>query len=428
MASQPSDQIHLSVDHLFRRRAGQMIATLTRIFGIERLDQVEDAVQEAMVRALRLWPHQGVPGNPVAWLIQVAKNLMLDGLRRDRRLHPSTDKMGEMDEIEDSIESLRHFPAEADAAFANEIRDDQLQMIFTCCHPMIPEDGQIALTLKTVGGFSVSEIARAFLSQEPAMAKTLARAKQRLREFDIKLEMPRPDKLALRLESVLKIVYLMFNEGYSALEGEELVRTDLCHEAIRLCELLAGHPVTGAPKVHALGALLLFQGARLKARCDAAGELLLLSEQDRSLWDRAMIKRGLYQLRKSASGDEISDYHLEAEIASCHTLAASFEATDWPRVLDCYEELLNRKPSPVVALNRIVALAKVDGVEAGLAELNRLAEDRTLRNYYPFYAARGELLREAGKENEAVEAYQKALSLTSSEPIRRFLMKRISDL
>jgi RNA polymerase sigma-70 factor (ECF subfamily) len=414
-----SNQIHLSVDHLFRHRAGQMIATLTRIFGLERLDQVEDSVQEAMVRALRLWPHQGEPDNPSAWLIQVAKNLMLDGLRRDSRLQPVPDG------IEDSIESLRRFPAETDATFANEIRDDQLQMIFTCCHPMIPEDGRIALTLKTVGGFSVSEIARAFLSQEPAVAKTLTRAKQRLREFNIKLEMPQPDKLSVRVESVLSIIYLMFNEGHSALEGEELVRTDLCHEAIRLCELLAEHPVTGGPKVHALGALLLFQGARLAARCDPAGELLLLSEQDRSLWDRAMIKHGLYRLRKSASGDEISDYHLEAEIASCHALAASFEATDWPRVLDCYQELLRRKPSPVVALNRIVALSRVDGVEAGLLELNKLAEDRTLRNYYPFYAAGGELLREAGRRSEAVDAYQKALSLTSSEPIRRFLMKRV---
>ena len=419
MVSPPSNQIHRSVDHMFRHRAGQMIATLTRIFGIERLDQVEDAVQEAMVRALKLWPHQGEPDNPSAWLIQVAKNLMLDGLRRDSRLRPDPDG------IEDSIESLRHFPAEADAAFANEIRDDQLRMIFTCCHPMIPEDGRIALTLKTVGGFSVSEIARAFLSQEPSIAKTLTRAKQRLREFNVKLEMPQPDKLSARLESVLSVIYLMFNEGHSALEGEELVRTDLCHEAIRLCELLAEHPVTGAPKVHALGALLLFQGARLTARCDPAGELLLLSEQDRSLWDRAMIKRGLYRLRKSASGDQISDYHMEAEIASCHALAPSFEATDWPRVLDCYQELLNRKPSPVVALNWIVALSRVAGVEAGLLELNKLAEDRTLGNYYPFYATRGELLSEAGKQSEAVDAYQKALSLTSSEPIRRFLMKRV---
>jgi RNA polymerase sigma-70 factor (ECF subfamily) len=422
MSPQSSERIHLSVDHLFRHRAGQMIATLTRIFGIERLDQVEDAVQEAMVRALRLWPHQGEPDNPSAWLIQVAKNLMLDGLRRDSRLRPAPDG------IEDSIESLRHFPAEADAAFANEIRDDQLQMIFTCCHPMIPEDGQIALTLKIVGGFSVSEIARAFLSQELAVAKTLTRAKQRLREFNIKLEMPQPDKFRARLESVLSVIYLMFNEGHSALEGEELVRTDLCHEAIRLCELLAEHPATGAPKVHALGALLLFQGARLTARCDPAGELMLLSEQDRSLWDRAMIKRGLYRLRKSASGAEISDYHLEAEIASCHALAASFEATDWPRVLDCYQELLDRKHSPVVALNRIVALSKVDGVEAALVELNNLVDDRTLRNYYPFYATRGELLSEAGRQIEAIDAYQKALSLTSSEPIRRFLMKRVQFL
>jgi RNA polymerase sigma factor (sigma-70 family) len=415
MSSQSSDQIHQSVDHLFRHHAGQMIATLTRIFGIKRLDQVEDAVQDAMARALKLWPYQGAPDNPTAWLIQVAKNRVLDQLRRDSRLTETTD------EVEIPI------GGEADATFAGEIRDDQLRMIFTCCHPLIPEDGQIALTLKTVGGFSVSEIARAFLAREPSVTKTITRAKQRLREFDIKLEMPAPDKLPARLESALKIIYLMFNEGYSALEGEELVRTDLCHEAIRLCELLAGHPVTGAPKVHALGALLLFQGARLAARCDAAGELLLLSEQDRSLWDRAMIGRGLRHLRKSAGGDEISDYHLEAEIAACHALAQSFKDTDWPRVLDCYEELLNRKPSPVVALNRIVAIAKVDGVEAGLAELNKLSENRTLRNYYPFYAARGELLREAGNKSEAIDSYQKALGLTSSEPVRRFLMKRITD-
>jgi RNA polymerase sigma factor (sigma-70 family) len=415
MPSQSSDQIHQSIDHLFRHRAGQMIATLTRIFGINRLDQVEDAVQDAMARALRLWPYQGAPDNPTAWLIQVAKNRALDQLRRDSRFTETTD------DVEIPI------GGEADATFAGEIRDDQLRMIFTCCHPLIPEDGQIALTLKTVGGFSVSEIARAFLAREPSVTKTITRAKQRLREFDIKLEMPAPDKLPARLESALKIIYLMFNEGYSALEGEELVRTDLCHEAIRLCELLAGHPVTGAPKVHALGALLLFQGARLAARCDAAGELLLLSEQDRSLWDRAMIGRGLRYMRRSAGGNEVSDYHLEAEIAACHALAKSFEDTDWPRVLDCYEELLNRKPSPVVALNRIVALSKVEGVEAGLAELNKLSEDRTLRNYYPFYAARGELLREAGNKIEAIDSYQKALGLTSSEPVRRFLMKRITD-
>jgi len=415
MSSQSSDQIRQSVDHLFRHRAGQMIATLTRIFGIERLDQVEDAVQDAIVRALRSWPYQGAPDNPSAWLIQVAKNRMLDQLRRDSRVTEAADEI--------------KIPTggEADAAFANEIRDDQLRMIFTCCHPLIPEDGQIALTLKIVGGFSVSEIARAFLAREPSVTKTIVRAKQRLREFDVKLAMPAPDKLPARLDSVLKVIYLMFNEGYSALEGEELVRTDLCHEAIRLCELLAGHPVTGAPKVHALGALLLFQGARLAARCDAAGELLLLSEQDRSLWDRAMIKGGLRHLRKSASGDEVSDYHLEAEIAACHALAQSFEDTDWPRVLDSYEELLKRKPSPVVALNRIVALAKVDGVDAGLAELNKLSEIRALRNYCPFYAARGELLREAGNRSEAIDSYQKALGLTSSEPVRRFLMKRITD-
>jgi RNA polymerase sigma-70 factor (ECF subfamily) len=209
MSSQSSDQIHQSVDHLFRHQAGLMIATLTRIFGIKRLDQVEDAVQDAMARALRLWPYQGAPDNPTAWLIQVAKNRVLDQLRRDSRLTETTDQ------VEIPI------GGEADATFAGEIRDDQLRMIFTCCHPLIPDDGQIALTLKTVGGFSVSEIARAFLTREPSVTKTITRAKQRLREFDIKLEMPAPDKLPARLESALKIIYLMFNEGYSALEGEE---------------------------------------------------------------------------------------------------------------------------------------------------------------------------------------------------------------
>jgi RNA polymerase sigma-70 factor (ECF subfamily) len=393
-----------------------MIATLTRIFGIEKLDQVEDAVQDALARALKVWPFQGEPENPSAWLIQVAKNRMLDRLRRESRV------AGAVDELEVPI------GAETEAAFANEIRDDQLQMIFTCCHPQIPQDGQIALTLKTVGGFSVSEIARAFLAGESAVAKTLVRAKQRLREFDIKLEMPQPDRLSPRLESALKIVYLMFNEGYNALEGEELVRTDLCHEAIRLCELLADHPVTGSPGVQALSALLLFQGARLGARIDAAGELLLLSEQDRSLWDWGMIGRGLRRLRKSAGGGEITDYHLEAEIASCHVLAANFAATDWQRVLHCYEELLRRKPSPVVALNRIVAMAQVEGAEVGLAELEKLSNDRILRHYYPFYATRGELLRESGRDDDAIAAYQRALGLTSSEPVRRFLTKRISEL
>ena len=273
------DHVHSSVDHLFRHRAGQMVASLTRIFGLEHIDLVEDAVQDALVRALRLWPYEGTPRNPTAWLIQVAKNRLLDRLRRQslwRQKQP---------EAERSIRALREAAADSEPAFAREVRDDQLRMIFTCCHPAIPSESQIALTAKTVGGFSTAEIARAFLCREATIAQRLVRAKRKLRQRAVELEMPPPRELAKRLDPVLEVLYLMFNEGYSALEGEDLVRTDLCHEAIRLVELLAAHPGTAEPRVHALAALFFFQAARLPARADAAGDLLLLAEQDRSLWD-----------------------------------------------------------------------------------------------------------------------------------------------
>ncbi|MEP7272684.1 MAG: sigma-70 family RNA polymerase sigma factor [Acidobacteriota bacterium] len=420
MSSSGSEEIRLSVDHLFRHHAGQMVATLTRIFGIERLDQVEDAVQDALVTALRRWPYEPVPQNPLAWLIQVAKNRMLDRVRHDRRnLSEET--------LTDSIRELVVDSREHSTLFTREMQDDQLRLIFTCCHPAIPPDSQVALTLKTVGGFSASEIARAFLAREAAVTKMLVRARQRLREKQIALAMPLPASLPARLDSVLQVLYLMFNEGYSALEGEELVRTDLCYEAMRLSALLAAHPSSGTPKTHALAALLFFQGARLGGRAGKAGELLILAEQDRSLWNPSLLRLGLMHLKSSARGDEVTDYHLEAEIASCHALAETFDATDWFRVLACYEELLRRNPSPVVALNRVVALARVMGAEAGLRELEKLHGHRALRNYYPLFATHGELLRQAGRTVEASESYRGALALTSSEPVRKFLIRRITE-
>jgi RNA polymerase sigma factor (sigma-70 family) len=414
--------IHLSVDHLFRRRAGQMIAVLSRLFGAERLDQIEDAVQTAMVRALRQWPFQGTPDNPTAWLIQVAKNDLLDRLRRDARWR------GEENEIDAAIDRLSTKGDEAAARFSREVHDDQLRLLFLSCHPLLMEEAQVALALKTIGGFSVPEIARAFLTRESTVARSLTRAKQRLREHHARFETPPPDKLPQRLDAVLKVLYLMFNEGYSASDGESLVRLDLCQEAIRLAELLADHPVTGVPRVHALVALFLFQGARLPARTDARGELLLLADQDRSKWNQAFLKRGLTALKRSASGAELSDYHLEAEIAACHSLAPSFEATDWARVLKCYEDLLARKASPIIELNRTIAYSRVYGAQAGLAELEKLRGNRLLQNYYPFYAALAELLRELGEWARAIEAYEQAMTLTSSQPARQFLRRRIESL
>jgi predicted RNA polymerase sigma factor len=384
-------EVRESVDHLFRHRAGQMVAVLARQLGLGHLDLIEEA-----------------------------KNRALDRLRRDSSWR------GKRQVLERSTPTA--VGPDDDSGFGGELTDDQLRMIFACCHPAVPGEARVALTLKTVGGFSVSEIARAFLSREAAVAQRLVRAKERLKQRGVRLEMPPPERLAARLDSVLEVLYLIFNEGYSAHQGEDLVRADLCREAIRLSELLAGNPLTGVPRASALAALFCFQAARLPARADAAGDLLLLADQDRSSWDRRLLARALEHLRRSARGDELSAYHLEAEIASCHGLAPSWEATDWGRILSCYEALLERRPSPVVRLNRAIAVAQLRGPEAGLAELAVLAGVRALRRYYPLYATRGELLRRLGRGPEAAGCYREALGLTSSEPVRRFLRKRLASI
>ncbi|MEE8366951.1 MAG: DUF6596 domain-containing protein [Thermoanaerobaculia bacterium] len=416
------ESIHHFVDHLFRHRAGQMVASLTRIFGLSNLDLVEDAVQDALVRALKIWPYQGVPSNPTAWLIHVAKNLVLDGCRR------SSAWKEKKAEITSMISELQRSASGAEPSFAREIRDDQLRLMFACCHPSITQEQQIALTLKAVSGFSIDELARAFLSKSTTMAQRIVRAKRALREKQIVLRIPSPDDLPKRLEAVLAVLYLVFNEGYCALAGDDLVRTDLCFEAIRLIELLAEQPSVGEARIHALAALFSLQAARLPTRTDTAGDLLLLSEQDRSLWDRSLISLGVKHLARSASGEEVSAYHLQAEIACCHTTAESFEATDWRRILSCYDALLELQPSPVVALNRAIALAKVQGPIVGLEALQTIQGHRALRNYHPLWATRGEFLRQLKRNGEAIASYEKAMELTSSQPMRKSLRRRIQLL
>lgn len=296
-------------------------------------------------------------------------------------------------------------------------------MIFACCHPANAPDAQVALTLKIVSGFSVAEIARAFLSTEDAAARMISRAKRKLRESSVRLEMPRPQDTNSRLEPVLKVLYLVFNEGYAALSGDELIRTDLCFEAIRLCEFLAKHPVTASPKVHALAALFLFQGSRLASRSDHAGELILLADQDRKSWDKKMIGRALEHFKESASGGELSDFHLEAEIAALHTLAENYEATDWPRILECYETLQKRNFSPVVELNRIIAFAKIGGAKRGLEELKQLDSSHNLNKYNLFHITRAQFLSELGETATAIDSYKTAISLTQNEAVLRFLRK-----
>ena len=395
------------VGHLFRREAGRMVAGLTRIFGPAHLDLAEDVVQEALIQALRTWPFRGVPDNPTGWLVQVAKNRALDALRRDASL------ASKEEDIRTWAAALSGHPEETEM-------DDQLRLIFICCQSAVPPETRVALTLKTVGGFGVPEIARAFLAKEATVAQRLVRAKHRLQQAKPPFEVPPPRELPAALDSVLEVLYAMFNEGYSTHRGEELVRRDICREAIRLSRLVAGHPALDTPKAHALAALLHFQGARLAARVDSEGNLLLLSEQDRSTWDRGMIAAGFHHLDRSARGDELSVYHLEAGIAAAHIA----EEIDWPEVLRLYDLLLDLKPSPVVALNRAVALAMIEGPEAGLAALGPIRMD----DYYLLPATEGELHARAGQHHEAAEAFRRSLGMVCPEPVRRYLAERLREI
>ncbi|MFQ5530826.1 MAG: RNA polymerase sigma factor, partial [Gemmatimonadota bacterium] len=286
-----------------------------------------------------------------------------------------------------------------------------------------PRDARVALALKTVGGFGVNEIARAFLVSGSAIAQRLVRARRRLKTGCVLLAMPDTNELPERLDAVLEVLYLMFNEGHSAAAGDDLVRAELCAEAIRLAELVAIHPVVGRPRVDALCALFLFQAARIPARM-ASGELIPLPLQDRSVWDRRLMRRALTHQRRSARGEAVTSYHLQAEIAGCHTLAASYEATDWPRILDCYDTLLQIDNSPVIAINRVVALAEVHGPGAGIQALSDLKEEGSLDNYYHLYAVESELLRRLGHRAEASQALETAMRLVKTSPVRRYLATR----
>ncbi|HUR83659.1 MAG TPA: sigma-70 family RNA polymerase sigma factor [Thermoanaerobaculia bacterium] len=410
--------VHHLVDHLFRHSAGQMVATLTRVFGAEHLSLAEEVVQEALVAAMQQWSLRGVPENPRGWLFQVARNRALDQLRRETSLRDKEPQLAA---------AFGDRAPEEDPHFAHELRDDQLRMMLMCGHPSIPKESRVALTLKTVGGFSVGEIARAFLTKKETIAQRLVRAKRLIRDERIPMEMPSRAELPSRLDSLLEVIYLLFNEGYGAHAGDDLVRADLCEEAIRLGRQLVDHPATSLPEAHALLALMLLQAARLPARVDAAGELATLEEQDRSLWDRGLLAEGMRELGRSAEGERLTAYHVEAAIASCHGVALAFETTDWPAVLSHYDQLLALKPTPVVALNRAVAVAMAHGPASGLAEIESIAGHPSLRHYLPLSAAMGELSLRAGDRTRAAEHFTRALELPATMPEKRFLLRKLAQ-
>lgn len=401
-------------EHLFRHVAGRLVATLTRVVGAARLDMAEEVVQEALVAAVEAWPYQGVPENPVGWLYAVARHRALDRLRREAVLRR---KLAALDPL--VSEQAPGRPGEP---------DDQLAMIFLCCHPALSRAGRMALTLKAVAGFGVDEIAAALLARPVAIAQQLVRAKRLIRARGLRFELPATADLAERLESVLDVLYLLFTEGYQAHQGERLTRAALCEEAVRLGRLLLESPATRRPAVHALLALMLLQASRLPARADAAGDVLRFEEQDRSRWSREAIREGFEHLERSAAGRQVTAYHVEAAIAACHAATVDGGATDWTRVLALYDELLVIKPSPVVALNRALALAMVEGPRAGIRALGRLARHRALRGYHLLPAALGALWQQAGDEARAARCYRTAERQAASEPTRRFLAVQAARL
>ncbi len=409
--------IHDLVDHLFRQKSAQITAILVKILGIDHLDLAEDVVQDALIKAIQQWPFSGVPKNPGGWLMQAAKYRALDILRRETTFREKQPQL-----IQQITQHM-----DKDTQGQPEFEDEQLTLMFTCCHPQLNLETQTVLILKTLCGFSVNEIARAFLTQPATIAQRLVRAKRKIKEDKIRFEIPENQELRVRLHTVLNVLYLFFNEGYGATEGEDLVRHDLCEEAIRLAFLVAEHPASDLPETHALLALMLFHAARLKTRTDSDGNLILLAEQDRTQWDRKLIQRGFYHLDRAASGKEMTEYHVQAVIASYHASAENYENTNWGKILDFYDILISLNRSPVFMLNRAVAMAMRNGPESGLIELDELRKLPSMQNYYLLPATYAELHRRLGNHQEAAKYYRQTLDLVRTKPERQFVMKRIAE-
>ena len=414
------EQISGTIETLYRSESGRILATLVRLLG--DLDLAEEAMHEAFAAALSLWPRSGVPGNPRPWLISTARFKAIDTLRRRARFDASQDEL------------VRYLEAQSSSAEISKeedsLEDDRLRLIFTCCHPSLAPEARVALTLREVCGLTTEEIAKAFLTTPRTLAQRIVRAKAKIRETRIPYEVPTPQELPQRLGAVLQVIYLVFNEGYSAAAGAEVTRAELTGEAIRLGRLLT--ELQPEPEVMGLLSLMLLQESRRAARTSPTGELILLENQDRSLWNRQQIAEGVALLEKALgyrmTSRRFGSYTLQAAIAAVHAEAESVAATDWRQIVVLYDQLLRIQPSPVVELNRAVAIAMRDGPEAGLAQIDAVLEHGELANYYLAHSARADMYRRLGRTAEARVSYEKALALTQQEPERQFLQERIRQL
>jgi RNA polymerase sigma factor (sigma-70 family) len=407
-------------EHLFRRESGRMVAALTRVFGVHNLALAEDVVQDAFCRALEVWSFRGVPENPSAWLMTTAKNRALDVLRRERTARTFAPELGRLLESEWTVA-----PVVEELFEPNAIKDDLLRMMFSCCQPGLAEEAQVALVLHMLCGFSVDEVASAFVKSHAAIEKRMQRAKKVLAASNSLFDITASTDFSARLPSVHRALYLLFNEGYHGASPESAVRIDLCREAMRLSSVLLQHPLGATPTTYALSALMCLNMARLPARMDTSGNLHTLFDQDRSLWDQQLVVEGLKLLELSATGSELNEYHVEAAIASVHATAGRAEDTNWDTIVSLYDILVKIRPSPVVALNRAIAVAQRDGPERGLEEI-RSIEGRDRLAAYPFYpAALGELESRRGLHEVAREHFVTALSLARNPMERRFIERRI---
>ena len=420
MAERPPKLIHAQtrelLDSLYRVDSGRILATLIRLLG--DFDLAEEAMHEAFAAALSLWPRSGVPGNPRPWLISTARFKAIDTLRRRARFDAS------------QVELVRYLEAQAISAETSNdeetVEDDRLRLIFTCCHPSLAPEARVALTLREVCGLTTEEIARGFLTTPRTLAQRIVRAKAKIRETPIPYEVPSAEELPERLGAVLHVIYLVFNEGYSAAAGAEVTRAELTGEAIRLGRLLT--ELQPEPEVIGLLALMLLQESRRAARTSPTGELILLENQDRSLWNREQIAEGVALVEQALKSRRFGAYTLQAAIAAVHAEAESASVTDWRQIVALYDRLMRIHPSPVVQLNRSVAIAMCDGPEAGLKQIDSVLESGELENYYLAHSARADLCRRLGRTAEARSSYEKALALTQQEPERQFLRERIRQL
>ena len=413
MSEDARDRIHETVEGVYRSESRRVFATLVRF--LDDSDLAEEALHDAFRAALEQWPRDGVPANPRAWLVSAGRFKAIDGIRRRARFDP-------LDEDAEQIAA----PDDPASWGSEDIEDDRMRLIFTCCHPALQPDAQVALTLREVCGFTTEEIAHAFLTAAPTLAQRIVRAKSKIRDAKIPYQVPSQEDLPDRLDSVLRVIYLVFNEGYAASSGASLTRHDLSGEAIRLARLLV--ELLPEPEATGLLALMLLHESRRTARASRTGDLILLEDQDRSLWNREMIAEGTALVERALSSRRIGPYTLQAAIAAVHAEARSAAATDWAQIVGLYDVLTRAEPSPVIELNRAVAVAMRDGPEAGLALVDAILARGELADYRLAHAARADLCRRLGKTADARASYQRALELTRQEPERRFLEKRLAEL